>query len=299
MSRLQESLESGKFTITGEVGPPKGIDVSHCLHGAEIMKDRVVAINVTDIQTAVMRLGSLAVSAKLVEMGVEPVFQMVCRDRNRLALQSDLLNAAVFGIENVLALTGDHVVMGDHKDATPVYDLDSVGLLHAMTLLESGSDMGCDMKGNPNTLEGTPTFFKGCCVTPCAEAIEPQLIKLEKKIEAGAQFCQTQAVYDAGQFETFMNEVDKRGIKTPVLVGIVVLKGGGMAKYMNRFVPGVQVPQEVVDEFDGLTDEADVKKKAAEVSAKIINACRKCCAGAHLMPLGWDDTIPMIVDQLD
>ena len=300
MSQLQESLESGQFTVTGEVGPPKGVDLAHCLEGAELMKDKVVAVNVTDIQTAVMRLSSVATCVKLLEHGVEPILQMVCRDRNRLALQSDALGAYALGIRNVVSITGDHILMGDHKGAMPVYDLDCVGLLQALSLLEQGTDLGCDMKGQPNKLEGPlPEFFKGCVTTPGADEIEPQVIKLEKKAEAGAQFCQTQAVYDVGQFETFMNEVDKRGIKTPVLVGIVVLKGGGMAKYMNRFVPGVQVPQEVVDEFDGLTDEADVKKKAAEVSAKIINACRKCCAGAHLMPLGWDDTIPMIVDQLD
>ena len=299
MSRLQESLESGKFTVTGEVGPPKGTDLSHCLEGAELIKDQVVAINVTDIQTAVMRLSSVATCVKLLELGCEPILQMVCRDRNRLALQSDLLGACALGIENVVSITGDHILMGDHKGAKSVYDLDSVGLLRAMSLLESGTDMGRDMKGNANELEGTPKIFKGCVTTPCADEVEPQIIKLQKKADAGAQFCQTQAVYDAGQFETFMNEVEKRGIKTPVLVGIVVLKGGGMAKYMNRFVPGVQVPQAIIDEFDGLTDNADVKKKAAEVSARIINDCKHCCQGAHIMPLGWDDTIPTIIEQLN
>ena len=296
MSRLQESLQSGRFTITGEVGPPKGTDMSHCLHGAEIMKDRVVAINVTDIQTAVMRLGSLPVSAKLVEAGIEPVFQMVCRDRNRLALQSDLLNAAVFGIENVLALTGDHVVMGDHKEAKPVYDLDSVSLLRAMTILENGSDMGCDMKGNPNALEGAPRFFKGCCVTPCAEAIEPQLIKLEKKVEAGAQFCQTQAVYDPAAFEAFMDEVGKRGIQVPIMVGIVLLKSAGMARYMNNFVPGVVVPAALIEELGGIAD-ADLKQKSVEIAARLIRDMKGMCQGAHIMPLGWDDCVAPVVEQ--
>jgi len=296
MSRLQQSLESGKFTITGEVGPPKGIDYAHCMHGAELMKDRVVAINVTDIQTAVMRLGSLAVSAKLVEAGVEPVFQMVCRDRNRLALQSDLLNAAIFGIENVLALTGDHVLMGDHRGARPVYDLDSVGLLHAMTLLESGTDMGCDMKGQPNQLEGAPTFFKGCCVTPCTEVIEPQLIKLEKKVENGAQFCQTQAVYDPAAFEAFMKEVDKRHIEIPILVGIVLLKAVGMARYMNSFVPGVVVPDAIMKELAD-TDASDLKKKSTEIGARLIRQMKDMCQGAHIMALGWDDCVSGVVEQ--
>ena len=298
MSRLQESLDSGRFTVTGEVGPPKGVDLGHCLEGAELMKDKVVAVNVTDIQTAVMRTSSLSVCVKLREIGVEPILQMVCRDRNRLALQSDLLGAYALGIENVLSITGDHIAMGDHKGAMPVYDLDSVGLLQAMSLLESGTDMGKDMKGAANELEGAPKFFKGCVTTPCADEIEPQVIKLEKKAAAGAQFCQTQAVYDAGQFEAFMNEVDKRGIKVPVLVGIVVPKNAGMAKYMNRFVPGVQVPQELIGELDA-TDPKDAKKKAAEISARIINQSKHCCQGAHIMPLGWDDTIPMIIEQLD
>ena len=167
MSKLQEALDAGGFVVTGEIGPPKGTNIEPALHEAEeYLKGKVVAVNVTDIQTAVMRLGSMAVSHMLVDRGIEPVFQMVCRDRNRLALESDLLSAAALGIENVLALTGDHIQMGDHKEAKPVYDLDSVGLLQAMSLLEQGTDLGCDMKGKPNELDGAPKFFKGCCVTP-------------------------------------------------------------------------------------------------------------------------------------
>jgi len=297
MSKLQESLASGAFTVTGEVGPPKGVDLTHCLEGAALIRDKVVAINVTDIQTAVMRMSSVAVCAKLVEMGVEPILQMVCRDRNRLALQSDLLGAYALGVRNVLAITGDHIAMGDHKEAMPVYDLDSVSLLKAMSILESGADMGRDMKGKKNKLEGAPKMFKGCVTTPCSELIEPQVIKLAKKVEAGAQFCQTQAVYDAASFEKFMQAVDKAGVKIPVLVGIVVLKGAGMAKYMNKFVPGVQVPQDIIAELEA-TPKEDIKKKAAEIAARVIRACKPMCQGAHIMPLGWDDTIPMIVDQI-
>ena len=296
MSKLQEKVACEEFVFTGEVGPPKGTDISHCMHGADLMRDKVVAINVTDIQTAVMRLGSLAVSAKLVEAGLEPVFQMVCRDRNRLALQSDLLNAYVLGIRNVLAITGDHIVKGDHLEAKPVYDLDSVQLLKAMTALESGTDLGKDMKGRANKLQGTPSFFKGCVVTPCADVVEPQIIKLEKKIEAGAQFCQTQAVYDPAAFEIFMNDLGKRNIKIPILVGIVVLKGFGMARYMNSFVPGVVVPEPLLNELKG-TSKEDAKKKAIEISARLIREMKPLCQGAHIMPLGWDDTVPEIVAQ--
>jgi 5,10-methylenetetrahydrofolate reductase len=292
MSRLQEALAAGKFTVTGEVGPPKGTNLSHTLEGAKVMKDSVVAINVTDIQTAVMRLGSLAVCIKLVQMGIEPVFQMVCRDRNRLALQSDLLNAAVFDVENVLAITGDHVAMGDHKDAMPVYDLDCVQLLKAMTLLESGRDMGRDVKGNPNQLDGAPKFFKGCVVTPCSDLLEAQLIKLGKKVEAGAQFCQTQAVYDPAAFENFMKQAEQYRI--PILVGIVLLKSAGMAKYMNDNVPGVSVPQGIIKELADAPKDGR-KQKSVEIAARLIRQMKPMCRGAHIMPLGWDDCVPQVV----
>jgi len=295
MSQLQQQLEAGKFVVTGEIGPPKGINVEPCLHEAEeYLKGRVVAVNVTDIQTAVMRLGSMAASHMLIDRGIEPVFQMVCRDRNRLALQSDLLSAAALGIENVLALTGDHVVMGDHQDAKPVYDLDSVGLLKAMTDLEAGTDMGLDMKGNPNELDGTPTFFKGCCTTPCSPTPEAQVIKLEKKVAAGAQFVQTQAVYDPAAFEAFMKSVEH--LKIPVLVGIVLLKSAGMAKYMNRGVPGVQVPDEMIQRLADAAKE-DRQKVSIDIAAELVTAMKPMCQGAHLMTLGWDHCVPGIIEQ--
>ena len=293
MSQLQQRLQAGEFVVTGEIGPPKGVNVGPVLHEAEqYLKGNVVAVNVTDIQTAVMRVGSMAVSKMLLDRGIEPVFQMVCRDRNRLALQSDLLSAAVLGIENVLALTGDHVVMGDHKDAKPVYDVDSVGLLRAMSGLEAGTDMGLDMKGNPNQLDGAPKFFKGCCTTPCGPDPEAQVIKLEKKVAAGAQFVQTQAVYDPATFETFMKRIAH--IRVPVLVGIVALKSAGMAKYMNRSVPGVQVPDAIVQRMADAPKE-DRKKVSAEIAGELVRQMRPMCQGAHLMTLGWDDLVPDIL----
>jgi methylenetetrahydrofolate reductase (NADPH) len=297
MSQLQQQLEAGKFVVTGEIGPPKGTNVEPALHEAEeYLKGRVAAVNVTDIQTAVMRLGSMAVCHLLKDRGIEPVFQMVCRDRNRLALQSDLLSAAALGIENVLALTGDHVVMGDHLEAMPVYDLDSVGLLAAISKLEAGTDMGRDMKGNPNSLDGTPKFFKGCCTTPCSPTPEAQVIKLEKKVECGAQFVQTQAVYEPEAFERFMQQIQH--LKIPVLVGIVLLKSAGMAKYMNRGVPGVQVPDAIIQK---LTDAAkeDRQKVSVEIAAGLIRQMKPMCQGAHLMTLGWDHCVPDIIEQAE
>ena len=295
VSKFQEALEAGKFVVTGEIGPPKGTNVEPPLHEAEeYLKGQVVAVNVTDSQTAVMRLGSMAVCHMLADRKIEPVFQMVCRDRNRLALQSDLLSAYALGIRNVLALTGDHVAMGDHHEAKGVFDLDSVGLLEAMVALESGTDMGRDMKGKPNTLDGAPRFFKGCCVTPCADEVEPQIIKLEKKAEAGAQFVQTQAVYDPKAFEAFMKQIAH--VKVPVLVGIVLLKSAGMAKYMNGNVPGVQVPDATIKRLADAAKE-DRKKVSIEIAAELVREMKPMCQGAHLMTLGWDDCVPGIIEQ--
>ena len=293
MSKLQEKLATGEFTVTGEIGPPKGINIEPVMQEAEeYLKDSVTAVNVTDIQTAVMRAGSMVGSRLLIDRGIEPVFQMVCRDRNRLALQSDLLSAALLGIENVLALTGDHVVMGDHQDAMAVYDLDSVGLLKAMSTLEAGSDLGVDMKGNPNELDGAPTFFKGCCVTPCAPNVNAQIAKLEKKVAAGAQFVQTQAVYEPAAFEEFMNGISH--IDVPILVGIVMLKTAGMAKYMNRGVPGVSVPDAIIQRMSDAAKE-DRQKVSIEICGELVASMKDCCQGAHLMTLGWDHCVPDII----
>ncbi len=293
VSKLQEAFESGQFVVTGEVGPPKGTNIDPVLHEAdEYLAGTVTAVNVTDIQTAVMRSGSMAMSHMLIDRGIEPVFQMVCRDRNRLAMQSDLLSAYTLGIRNVLALTGDHVSMGDHADAKCVFDLDSVGLLEAMVNLEAGSDMGCDFKGNPNELDGAPKFFKGCCVTPCADEIGPQIIKLKRKVAAGAQFVQTQAVYEPAAFEKFMAEID--GIGVPVMVGIVMLKTAGMAKYMNRSVPGVAVPDSIIQRMTDAAKE-DRQKVSVEICGELISQMKDVCQGAHLMTLGWDHCVPDII----
>jgi len=297
LSKLQQAFESGGFVITGEVGPPKGINVGHCLDEAEkYLKNTVTAVNVTDGQTAVMRVGSMAVSKMLLDRDIEPVFQMTCRDRNRIALQMDLLSAASLGIKNVLSLTGDHVALGDHPQAKPVFDLDSVGLLEAMVKLESGTDMGKDMKGNPNQLDGAPKFFKGCCVTPCADEIEPQVIKLEKKVRAGVQFVQTQAVYEPEEFKHFMKQIEH--LEVPVMVGIVMLKNAGMAKYMNRGVPGVHVPDKLIDRLSAAAKE-DRQKVSIEICGELIRSMKDYCRGAHLMTLGWDHCVPDIIEAAD
>lgn len=296
VSNFQKDIHNGKFVVTAEIGPPKGTNIQPVIHEAEeyLKNDKVSAVNVTDIQTAVMRASSIVGCKLLIDAGIEPVLQMVTRDRNRLALMSDLLSAYILGVRNVLALTGDHVTMGDHPGAKAVYDLDSVGLLQALTKLESGADLGVDFKGRPNQLDGAPSYFKGCCVTPCADCIEPQVIKLEKKVEAGAQFCQTQAVYDPAPFEKFAKLAEN--IDIPILAGIVVLKSAGMAKYMNSSVPGVQVPDALIKELADAPKE-DRQKKTVEITATLIRQLKPMCSGVHLMTLGWDHLVPDIVEQ--
>lgn len=290
MSKLKQALSAGRFVITGEIGPPKGAAIDKCLHDAENIRDQVTAVNVTDLQSAVLRVGSLGVSARLIERGIEPVYQLTCRDRNRLALQSDLLSAWALGVENVLCLTGDHPILGDHPEAKPVYDLDSVQLLKAARGLNQGFDMGA------HELETSPNFFLGAVVTPAADPIEPQIIKMKSKLNVGAEFFQTQAVFDVEKFSDFMNQVRDFGV--PVMAGIVVLKSAAMGKFMNENVAGINVPEDMLSEMAG-TPKEDRKKKAVEITARIIREVKPFCQGVHIMPLGWDDIVPQILAEAE
>ncbi len=292
MSKLQESLKKGLFTITGEIGPPKGVNLEHCLKNeVDYIKDRVVAINVTDNQSSVMRISSQSVCALLVQMGLEPILQITCRDRNRLAIQSDVLGAYVQGIRNILALTGDHNTAGDHPDSKPVFDLDSVSLLTAITSLKNGKDLaGQELNGAPSDI------FAGATVTPGADPLEMQLIKMERKIESGAQFFQTQAVYDPAVFENFMNKAQKYNV--PVLCGIVIIKSPGMAKYMNNFVPGVFVPESMIKPLAEVSKE-DRPKKSIELMADFIRKIKPMCQGIHIMAMGWERYVPEMLDMCD
>ena len=288
MSKLRDEIQANTFVVSGEIGPPKGVDIDRCLEDAEMLRNRVIAYNVTDLQSAVMRIGSLAISAKLVERGLEPVYQLTCRDRNRLALQSDLLSAWVLGIENVLCLTGDHPNLGDHIQAKPVYDLDSVQLLKVASTLNQGQDM------TGHELQGKPDLFLGAVVTPGADPLEPQIMKMQKKIDAGARFFQTQAVFEPDRFGTFMNQAQR--FKVPIMAGVIVLKGPAMARFMNQNVAGVSVPDSLVAEMEEVKRE-DRKKKAVEITARIIREVKPLCQGVHIMPLGWDDLVPDIIEQ--
>ncbi|MFA4044957.1 MAG: hypothetical protein HZRFUVUK_001765 [Candidatus Fervidibacterota bacterium] len=290
MSKLSEKLERGEFAISSEVGPPKGTNIEPVLEEAERLKGRVDAFNVTDQQSSVMRLGSLVTCYLLKQRGLEPILQVTCRDRNRIALQSDLLSAAVLGIENVLCLTGDHTTLGDHPQAKPVFDLDSVQLLKVAKRLTEGYDM------MGNELDGKPKFFLGAVVSPGYEPLELQLIKMEKKIEAGAQFFQTQAVYDVSVFERFMERASKFGV--PIMLGIVLLKSPAMARYMNENVAGVTVPEELIKELASVSKE-DRPKKSIEIAGRLIRQMKHLCQGVHIMPLGWDKYVPAVLDEAE
>ncbi len=285
---FKERLESGKFVITSEIGPPKGVDIEESLKEAETLREKVDAFNVTDLQSSVMKLGSLATCHLLVERKLEPVFQITCRDRNRLALQSDLLSAYVLGVKNVLVLTGDHTVLGDHPQAKPVFDLDSVSLLKAASLLMEGKDMV------DSDLLGKPEFCLGAVVNPGADPLEPQIIKMEKKIEAGAKFFQTQAVYDLASFESFMKIAEKTGV--PVLGGIVLLKSAGMAKYMNEKVAGVNVPDKYI-EMMAKAKKEERPKVSIQIAAELIKGMKNICRGIHIMPLGWEKHVPSVLEE--
>ena len=285
--KLSERFAEGKFVVTGEVGPPKGVDIAEMMEGAEHLRGVVDAINVTDIQSSVMRVGSAAVCHLLKDKGFEPIFQMVCRDRNRLALQSDLLSASILGIENVLCLTGDHTALGDHTGAKAVFDLDSASLL----AVAKGLCEGRDMAGNE--LEGKPDFCLGAVVTPGADPIEPQLSKMRKKRRAGAEFFQTQAVFDVDLFKSFREKT--RDVDAPVMLGIVILKSVGMARFMNANVAGVMVPDPLIDRMKAAKKE-DRKKVTVDIAAETIVALKDYCDGVHLMTLGWDNLVPKIVE---
>ena len=282
---LCEKIKQGKFILTSEIGPPKGTDIEEMLKDADLIKGKVDAINVTDLQSSVMRVGSLAICRLLLERGLEPVFQVTCRDRNRLALQSDLLSAAVLGVENVLALTGDHTTLGDHPQAKPVFDLDSIQLLETIRLLESGKDMA------GKELKGAPKFCTGAVVNPGADPLEPEIMKMEKKIASGALFFQTQAVYDIGLFKKFLDST--KHLKTTIIAGIVLLKSAGMAKYMNKNVSGVFVPEALIEEMSKTQDKSAT---SIEIAARLIKELKPMCQGIHIMPIGWDKKVPLVID---
>ncbi len=285
--RLQEALDQGKFAVTIEYNPPKGTNIADVLASAKSLVGRVDGVNVTDNTAAVVRAGSLPVCRLLYELGHDPVMQLTCRDRNRIAMQSDLMGAHMLGIRNILCLTGDYPTVGDHKEAKPVYDLDSVQVMQLVQGLNNGRDMA------GNKLDGSTAFTIGAAVTPEADPLGPMLAKFEVKVKAGAQFFQTQAVYNPDQFAGFMKAV--RPFKVKVLAGILVLRNAKMAEFMNANIPGVSVPQAMIDELRAAGPKSE--DVGVDIAVRTIKAVRPHCDGVHIMAIKATHRLGDIITQ--
>jgi 5,10-methylenetetrahydrofolate reductase len=284
---LSRKMGDNRFIITAELAPPRGSDMSGFLRMATFVAPHVDAINVTDNQGANMRMTPLTAAALLVREGIEPIMQLTCRDRNRLALQSDLLGAAAMGIHNILALTGDHISCGDHSQGRAVFDLDSVLLIQTI----QGLNGGRDINGKP--LDGKTTFFTGAAAAPEVEPFIVTRPKLAKKAMAGARFFQTQAVFDPQRLQMFCETVEPLGVK--VIAGVLVLKSAKMAEYINRNIPGLKIPPAVVER---LASSSDPAAEGLRIATELAVLCRDICQGVHLMAMGRDEVVPEIVAAL-
>ena len=302
MSVLQKAIESGAFAVTAEMAPPKGTDFSEQLAAARLLEGKVHAVNVTDMQSACLKASSLGLCIHLKQAGLEPILQITGRDRSRMAIMGDVLSAASFGIDTVLALTGDHPVVGDCRNSKPVYDLDSVGILRMLSTME---ETVADCGGNPLS-GGAPRLFKGAAVTPVYEPRALQINKLRQKVDAGARYIQTQGVFGLEQLEGFLEDVEKAGIRVPVMAGIIPLKSAGMARFMNENVPGIAVPEEMLARLDAAAAEGKEKgvkglpaKLGMEMVARMIAEIRekKLCPGVHIMAIGAEKNVPAILEM--
>jgi len=286
---FKEWLDSGKFAVVAELQPPKGNDLSEVYQNAELLRGRVHAINVPDLQNAIMRLGSLSVCALLKSKGMEVIYNLSCSDRNRLALQSELLNASALGLKNVLILQGDHPSIGDHFEAQPVFDLDVMGLLGATKRLQEGYDLvGNDLQGKPQFCVGTPinAAAKG-------HVLDLEVMDMEKKIRSGVDFFFTASIYDVGLFETFVKKVAH--FKVPIIVGITLLKSVGMARYVNKHVEGASIPDSIIDK---LMRASDKREASVEIAGDLIKVLRPLCQGIQIIPIGWENLVPTVLDHV-
>lgn len=302
MSLLQQAFESGKFGVTAEMAPPKGHDLSENIETAQLLKGKVHGVNVTDMQSACLKASSIGLCIQLKQAGIEPILQMTGRDRSRMAIMGDFLAAASFGIDTMLALTGDHTVVGDCKESKPVFDLDSVGILNMLSEMEATNK---DCGGNDLVIEA-PKFYKGASVTPVYEPQILQINKLKKKVEAGAKYVQTQGIFDIESLKKFMDEVDKHNIDVKVMAGIIPLKAAGMAKFMNANVPGIDVPADMIQKLADAAAEGKEKgikglpgKIGIEMAAEFIAEvkAKNICPGVHIMAIGAEKNVPVILEK--
>jgi len=294
-SNLEKVLTNGTFAVTGELGPPKGADVSVVERKANLLRGNVDAINVTDNQTAIVRMSSIAVGAILKQMGLEPTMQMVVRDRNRIAIQSDIFGAYALGIRNILCLSGDHQKFGNHPTAKNVFDLDSIQLIQTVKKMrDEHKVLGGD------EIEGVPAMFIGAAENPFADPFEYRVIRLAKKVAAGVDFIQTQCIYDMDKFERFMQMVRERGLhqKVHILAGVTPLKSVGMARYMKDKVAGMEVPDEIINRMKSAGKEK-AKEEGLNICVEQIKKLRQIegVHGIHLMAIEWEEKVHEIVER--
>jgi len=292
-TNLEKVLESGSFAVTAEAGPPRGAVPSVIQRKGELLKRCCDALNVTDNQTAIVRMSSLSSCTLLKQLGVDPVMQVVCRDRNRIALQSDILGAIALGIGNVLCLTGDHQKFGDHPSAKGVFDLDSIQLIQMLSQMRDEKKFLSGEK-----ISGEVPLFIGAAENPYADPFEYRVLRLAKKVKAGADFIQTQAIFDVGKFTKWMETVTDRGLdkEIHILAGIIPIRSAGMARYMRDNVPGVSVPDEIVTRME---DAKDTREEGLKICLEIIDQIKDIPGvhGIHIMAVAWEDIVPTIVEK--
>ncbi|HZV48015.1 MAG TPA: methylenetetrahydrofolate reductase [Thermodesulfovibrionales bacterium] len=292
-SNLEKVLEGGHFAVTAEVGPPKGTSASVIQKKGDILKSYCDALNVTDNQTAIVRMSSLSGCVILIRMGIDPVMQMVVRDRNRIAIQSDILGAVALGIRNLLCLSGDHQKFGNHPTAKNVYDIDSIQLVKTVKTMRDEKKFLCG-----ENISGEVPLFIGAVENPFADPFEYRVIRLAKKVQAGADFIQTQAVYDVGTFVRWMEMVRDQGLdrRVHILAGVIPIKSVGMARYMRDNVSGVSVPNEIVTRLE---DAKDVKEEGVKITLEIIEQIKEIDGihGIHIMAVAWEDIVPVIAER--
>ncbi|RJQ30901.1 MAG: methylenetetrahydrofolate reductase [Peptococcaceae bacterium] len=293
-SKLEKLLSKGNFAVTAEIGPPKHASSEGIRHHALMLRDHVDATNITDCQTAIVRLSSIAAGVHIMDCGIEPIVQMTCRDRNRIAMQSDLLGAYSLGMRNVLCLSGDHQKFGNHPTSKNVYDIDSMQLIYSLRQMRDEKKFFC----GEEIKEHEPRFFIGAVANPFADPFEFRVARLEKKVNAGADFIQTQCIFDMERFERFMEMVRERGIheKVHILAGLTPLKSWRAAKYMQTSVSGMIVPDEIIER---LKKAEDPKKEGVEICVEQIKHVRNIPGvhGVHIMAIAWEEIVPEIVEK--
>jgi methylenetetrahydrofolate reductase (NADPH) len=292
-SNLEKVLESGQFAVTAECGPPKGTSAGVIQRKGELLKNCCDALNITDNQTAIVRISSFSGCVLLIQMGIEPVMQMVVRDRNRIALQSDILGAVALGVRNLLCLSGDHQRFGNHPTAKGVYDIDSIQLIQTVKGMRDEKKFLCGEK-----ISGDVPLFIGAAANPFADPFEFRVVRLAKKVKAGADFIQTQAVFDVGKFARWMEMVRDRGLdrQVHILAGVIPIKSVGMARYMRDNVSGISVPDEIVKRME---DAKDVKEEGVNICIEIIDQIEEIegIHGIHIMAVAWEDIVPIVVEK--